>query len=155
MQDAGVVGSIPGWGRSPGGGNGNLLHSCLGNLMDRGAWRATVHGVAKSLTGLSKKSSEVQRSSGFHPQSGGKRFLPTCPVSLEDADGHVLWSICDRRISRINIRGQRVGGHWCHGNNRAGGPSCSGARPGCQAPPQLPLPAHPQAPPASLPLTHR
>ena len=42
------AGSIPGWGRSPGGGNGNpLQHSCLENSMDRGAWRATVHGVAK------------------------------------------------------------------------------------------------------------
>ena len=39
----GDVGSIPGSGRSPGGGNGNpLQYSCLGNLMDRGAWRATV-----------------------------------------------------------------------------------------------------------------
>ena len=50
--DAGDLGdssSIPGWGRSPGGGNGNLLqYSCLGNLMDTGAWRATVHGVAES-----------------------------------------------------------------------------------------------------------
>ena len=44
------MGSIPGWGRSPGGGNGNpLQHSCLENSMDRGAWRATVHGVAKEL----------------------------------------------------------------------------------------------------------
>ena len=35
-------------GRSPGEGNGNpLQYSCLGNLLDRGAWRATVHGVAK------------------------------------------------------------------------------------------------------------
>ena len=43
--------SIPGLGGSPGGGNGNLLrYSCLGNLMDRGAWRATVHGAAKSHT---------------------------------------------------------------------------------------------------------
>ena len=43
------MGSIPGWGRSPGGGNVNLLqYSCLGNPMDRGAWRATVHGVAES-----------------------------------------------------------------------------------------------------------
>ena len=43
--------SIPGWGRSPGEGNGNSLqYSCLGNPMDRGAWRATVHGVAKSRT---------------------------------------------------------------------------------------------------------
>jgi len=41
--------SIPGSGRSPGEGNGNLLqYSCLGNPMDRGTWWVTVHGVAKS-----------------------------------------------------------------------------------------------------------
>ena len=46
--NAGDVGSIPGLGRSPGGGNGNpVQYSCLGNLMDRGAWQATVHGVAE------------------------------------------------------------------------------------------------------------
>ena len=45
---AGDAGLIPGLGRSPGEGNGNpLQYSCLGNPMDRGAWRATVHGVAK------------------------------------------------------------------------------------------------------------
>ena len=45
------VGSIPGLGRSPGEGNGNLLQcSCLGNPMDRGAWGAIVRGVAKSRT---------------------------------------------------------------------------------------------------------
>ena len=44
----GDVGSIPGWGRFPGEGNGNpLQYSCLGNAMDRGAWQATVHEVAK------------------------------------------------------------------------------------------------------------
>ena len=44
-------GSIPGLGRSPGEGNGNpLQYSCLENPMDRGAWRATVHGVAQSQT---------------------------------------------------------------------------------------------------------
>ena len=43
--------SIPGSGRHPGEENGNpLQYSCPGNLMDRGAWRATVHGVAKSQT---------------------------------------------------------------------------------------------------------
>ena len=43
------TGLIPGSGRSPGGGHGNpLQYSCLENPMDRGAWRATVHGVAKS-----------------------------------------------------------------------------------------------------------
>ena len=45
------VGSIPGSGRSPGIGNGNLLQcSCLENSMDRGSWQAIVHGVAKSWT---------------------------------------------------------------------------------------------------------
>ena len=49
--NTGDPGSIPRLGRSPGEGNGNpLQYSCLGNLMDRGAWWATVHGVAKSRT---------------------------------------------------------------------------------------------------------
>ena len=48
---AGDVGSIPGPGRSPGGGHGNpLQYSCLENPMDRGAWQATVQRVAKSQT---------------------------------------------------------------------------------------------------------
>ena len=47
----GDQGSIPGLGRSPGGGNGNpLQYSCLEKSMDRGAWRATVHGVTGSDT---------------------------------------------------------------------------------------------------------
>ena len=49
--NVGDPGSIPGLGRSPGEGNGNpLQYSCLENPMDRGTWRATVHGVAKSRT---------------------------------------------------------------------------------------------------------
>ena len=52
--DTGDVGLIPGLGRSPGGGNGNpLQYSCLKNAMDRGAWRATVHRIAKSQIRLS------------------------------------------------------------------------------------------------------
>ena len=48
------AGSIPGPGRSPGGGHGNPLQcSCLENPMDRGAWWATVHGVTKNWTQLS------------------------------------------------------------------------------------------------------
>ena len=47
------AGSIPRSGRSPEGGHGNpLQYSCLENSMDRGAWRATVHGVPKSQTQL-------------------------------------------------------------------------------------------------------
>ena len=46
--NAGDTGLIPGLGRSPGEGNGNpLQYFCLENSMDRGAWQATVHGVAK------------------------------------------------------------------------------------------------------------
>ena len=46
----GDAGSVPGLGRSLGEGNGNpLQYSCLGNLMGRGVWQATVHGVAKEL----------------------------------------------------------------------------------------------------------
>ena len=46
--NAGDLGSIPGLGRFPGGGHGNpLQYSCQENPMDRGAWRATVHGVTK------------------------------------------------------------------------------------------------------------
>ena len=47
---AGDAGLIPGLGRSPGEGNGNpLQYSCLENPMDRGAWLAAVHEVAKEL----------------------------------------------------------------------------------------------------------
>ena len=52
--NAGDPGSILGWGRFPGEGNGYpLQYSYLENSMDRGAWRATVHGVAQSWTKLS------------------------------------------------------------------------------------------------------
>ena len=59
--NAGDLGSIPGSGRSPGEGNGNPLQdSCLGNPMDKGAWQATVHGIAElGTTELTDKSSAV------------------------------------------------------------------------------------------------
>ena len=51
---AGDMDSIPGSGTSPGEGNGNpLQYFCLENSMDRGAWQATVYGIAKSQTQLS------------------------------------------------------------------------------------------------------
>ena len=51
--NGGDTGSIPESGRLPGEGNGNpLQYSCLENPMDRGAWKAAVHGVAKSQTRL-------------------------------------------------------------------------------------------------------
>ena len=51
---AGEQGLIPGLGRSPGEANGNILqYPCLENLLDRGAWRAVVHGVTESQAHLS------------------------------------------------------------------------------------------------------
>ena len=66
MED---LGSIPGSGRSPGEGNGNpLQYSCLENPMDREAWQATVHGVAKSQTRLSNFTSSFNLSTSFRSQ---------------------------------------------------------------------------------------
>ena len=57
------MGSIPEWGRSPGGGHGNpLQYSCLENPMDRGACRATALGVAQSWTRLKWRSTQHELS---------------------------------------------------------------------------------------------
>ena len=61
--NVGDPGSILGSGRSPGEGHGNSLqYSCLENSVDRGAWRATVHGVAKSQDMTESKHSTAQHS---------------------------------------------------------------------------------------------
>ena len=53
-EDTGDTGLIPGWERSPGGENGDpLQYSCLKDLMDSGAWWATIHSTAKSQMQLS------------------------------------------------------------------------------------------------------
>ena len=55
-RDTKYMGWISGSGRPPGGGNGNpLQYFCMGNIMDRGAWRAIIHRVAKSWTQLSNR----------------------------------------------------------------------------------------------------
>ena len=59
-RDIRDVGLIPGSGRSPGGRHDDpLQYSCLGNLLDRGAWQATVHGVTKSQTRLKQLSTHI------------------------------------------------------------------------------------------------
>ena len=61
-EDTGDAGLIPGSGRSPGGENSNPLQcSCLENPIDRGAWWATVHRVAKSQTQLKQLSTAQHR----------------------------------------------------------------------------------------------
>ena len=68
--NAGEPGSILESGRSPGEGNGNpLQYSCLESPMDRGAWRATVHGVAKSRTRLSDFTHSLRLVIMFLPSS--------------------------------------------------------------------------------------
>ena len=60
-RDAGVMDSIPGSGRSSGGGNGNpLQYSCLNNPTDRQIWQATVQRVTKSWTRLSTHGHTLQ-----------------------------------------------------------------------------------------------
>ena len=82
-RDVRDAGSIPGWGRSPEGGHGNpLQHSCLENPTDRGAWRATVHGVAESQTRprqLSTRGLKVRASS--QPPTSAPVFM----ISLGEA----------------------------------------------------------------------
>ena len=74
--NAGDLGLIPGLGRYPGEGNGNpLQYSCLENRMDRRAWLAAVHGVAKSQTGLSDFAFT------FHFHASGKE-MATTPVVI-------------------------------------------------------------------------
>ena len=58
--EEGDMGSIPGLGRSPGGGNATHCGiPCLENFMDRGAWWATVYGIAQSWTQLGMQNSIV------------------------------------------------------------------------------------------------
>ena len=75
------LGSIPRLGRSPGEGNGNPLQNfCLENPMNRGAWWATVHGVAKSWTRLSD----------FHFTSFSR---PTVPCYIAPSLGWPIWQV--------------------------------------------------------------
>ena len=75
--NAGDRSSMPGSGRSPGGGHGNLLQcSGLKNPVDRGAWRATVHGLAKSQTRLSNQHCRFAHVTAALTSSPCERSLP-------------------------------------------------------------------------------
>ena len=93
--NAGDAGLIPESGRSPGGGNGSpLQYSCLGSPMDRGAYSVTVHGVAKSRTGLSTHARtegeyNVGRQANWERRS---RQREAC-VSQERATAYEIWEM--------------------------------------------------------------
>ena len=94
----GDTGSIPGLGRSPGEGNGNpLQYSCLENPMDRGAWRDTVHGVAKRQIWLSTWHFSLSEVSGMRvkPESMCMHYMvhtldihPRAPAVLRDLESN-------------------------------------------------------------------
>jgi len=73
------TGSIPGWGRYPGEGNGNpLQYFCIGNPMDRGTWWATVHGFARAAHDLATKHTHTHTHS-LHPTMEtdlGRKIIP-------------------------------------------------------------------------------
>ena len=78
------MGLIPGLGRSPGGGHGNpLSYPCLENTMDRGAWLATVHRVAKSWTWLKQPGMHTCTRYLLERHSEYYSFLPRCTSTDE------------------------------------------------------------------------
>ena len=85
--NAGDAGLIPGQGRSPGEGNGNpLQYSCLGNPVDRGAWRATVHGITKSRICLSDEIAFIL----YLPQQNCKQGRSHCAIAFEQKQGSIF-----------------------------------------------------------------
>ena len=79
------TGSTPGSGRSPGEGHGTpFQYSCLGNPMDRGAWRATVHAVAESRTHLSTRACT-------HHRDGPSPALVPLTASQPSEAGRAVW----------------------------------------------------------------
>ena len=69
LANARDIGPVSGSRRSPGGGNDNpLRYFCLGNPMDRGAWQATVHGVAKSQIDLATQQDNLRLALSFASQ---------------------------------------------------------------------------------------
>ena len=114
------VGWIPGLGRSPEGRHGNpLWYSCLENLMDRGAWWATIHRVAKSWTRLKLLSTQHSHVSqrvilgntrtsthldgpvnNFADSTGGSHFKH-CNLHKQDVRKMFLDNMCDKILSNL------------------------------------------------------
>ena len=111
--NAGEVGSVPGWGRSPGGQHGNpLQYSCLKNPRGRGAWWAIVHRVTKSRTQLKQLSTNTHTYSWltmfwwFQVNSKGTQpyiyMYPFSPILLSHPGCHITSS----RVKRHEVVGQ-------------------------------------------------
>ena len=100
--NAGDVGSIPGLGRSPGVGNGTPLQdSCLENPMDRGAWEAAVHGVAKSQTWLSGWA-RARAHTHTHTHTHIQRTTWDLTYSFWNRDLFLLWGQKPPQLSTLD-----------------------------------------------------
>ena len=110
--NAGDPGSILGSGRSPGIGSGSSLqYSCLGNFTDRGAWQATVHGVAKSWAQLSSRGTKANVL---------KAVIESGDICHSGVQCVAKWNFEPRRLGAKNR-----GGSVTRTNSRLR-PSCSG-----------------------------
>ena len=111
--NTGGLGLIPGSGRCPGGGHGNpLQYSCLENPMDRGAWWAIVHDVAKNRTRLRTKHSTAQGTGSHVPQ------LRVCMSQLRVCMWHLEISRAATKTWRSQMLFSRqgvFGSLWPHG----------------------------------------
>ena len=91
---AGDLGLIPGLGRFPGEGNNNpLQYSCLGNLMDRGAWWATVHGVSKESDTTKQLSLQFTSFNLMSLEERKIRFRDTVCVCSVTSDSATPWTV--------------------------------------------------------------
>ena len=98
-RDIREVSLIPGSGRSSGVGNSNTLrYSCLENSMNKGAWRARVHGVSKSQTWLKRLSMHILRDENFAWDNRDQRLL----------SGKRLWN--------LHAEGDQTDWHWMSGS---------------------------------------
>ena len=90
-EDSGDAGSIPELGQSAGGGNGNPLQdSCLENPMDRGAWQAIIHGVAKNQT-QQMRPRDAEPGCKFCPTPNLVLFLHSHCLMLASLDPRSMW----------------------------------------------------------------
>ena len=99
---AGDVGSIPGLGRSPGGGHGNpLQYSSLENPMERGALWATVHGAAKSWT---QPSNQAQHVYAMYYNSAGIFLILIFLCPYGNSDNYDVAIIPILHVSKLSLR---------------------------------------------------
>ena len=113
---AGNPSSIPRSGRSPGGGNGNPLHCCcLENPIDWEAWRATVHGVAKTWTRLSSEIATNSRDLKVNRLQRLAQFssvAQSCPTLRPHESQHAR-PPCPSPTPRVHSDSRSLS-RWCH-----------------------------------------